>query len=31
MLNCGLIDAIVERRDLRKKLIDLLGYMMPEK
>ena len=31
MLNCGLIDAIVERRDLRKKLTDLLGYMMPEK
>lgn len=31
MLNCGLIDAIVERRDLRKKLTELLGYMMPEK
>ncbi|MGD1979027.1 MAG: acetyl-CoA carboxylase, carboxyltransferase subunit beta [Akkermansiaceae bacterium] len=31
MLNCGLIDSIVERRDMRKNLITYLGYMMPQK
>ncbi|MGJ8697599.1 MAG: acetyl-CoA carboxylase, carboxyltransferase subunit beta [Verrucomicrobiaceae bacterium] len=29
MLEHGLIDTIVPRRDLRSKLSDLLGYMMP--
>jgi len=29
MLNCGLVDAIVERRDMRKRLIALLSYLMP--
>jgi acetyl-CoA carboxylase carboxyl transferase subunit beta len=30
MLEHGLIDAIVARKDLRDKLAELLGYMMPE-
>ena len=30
MLEHGLVDAIVQRRDLRRKLGDLLGYMMPK-
>lgn len=30
MLNCGLVDAIVERRDMRKKLIGYLNYLMPQ-
>ena len=30
MLKHGLIDAIVERRQLRNHLIQLLGYLMPE-
>ena len=30
MLTHGLIDSIVERRFLRERLIQLLGYMMPE-
>jgi len=30
MLEHGLIDAIVERRDLRDRLVQLLGYLMPE-
>ncbi|MGC6426522.1 MAG: acetyl-CoA carboxylase, carboxyltransferase subunit beta [Akkermansiaceae bacterium] len=29
MLEHGLVDSIVQRRDLKKKLADLLGYMMP--
>ena len=31
MLKCGLVDAIVERRDMRKKLIGYLNYLMPKK
>ncbi len=31
MLKCGLVDAIVERRDMRKKLIGYLNYLMPQK
>lgn len=31
MLKHGLIDAIVERRFLRQRLVQLLGYMMPER
>jgi acetyl-CoA carboxylase carboxyl transferase subunit beta len=31
MLEHGLVDAIVHRRDLRKKLISLLGYLLPQK
>jgi len=31
MLKCGLVDAIVERRDLRKKLIGYLNYLMPQR
>lgn len=31
MLEHGLIDAIVHRRDMRKKLVDILGYVMPKK
>ena len=31
MLNCGLVDAIVARRDMRKKIIGYLKYLMPEK
>ena len=30
MLEHGLIDAIVARREMREKLTSLLGYMMPE-
>ncbi|MDB4541513.1 acetyl-CoA carboxylase, carboxyltransferase subunit beta [Akkermansiaceae bacterium] len=30
MLEHGLVDSIVARRDLREKLSDLLGYMMPK-
>ena len=30
MLEHGLIDRIVHRRDMRVKLTDLLGYMMPQ-
>jgi acetyl-CoA carboxylase carboxyl transferase subunit beta len=30
MLEHGLVDRIVHRRDLRLKLTDLLGYMMPQ-
>ena len=30
MLEHGLIDAIVRRHDLRKRLIQLLGYLMAE-
>lgn len=30
MLEHGLVDSIVQRRDLKKKLTDLLGYMMPK-
>ena len=30
MLEHGLIDAIVSRRDLRQRLSQLLGYLMPE-
>ncbi|MDB4618203.1 acetyl-CoA carboxylase, carboxyltransferase subunit beta [Akkermansiaceae bacterium] len=30
MLEHGLVDSIVQRRDLKKKLSDLLGYMMPK-
>ena len=30
MLDHGLIDAIVARRDLRGRLVQLLGYLMPE-
>mgnify|MGYP005626356015 FL=1 len=30
MLEHGLIDRIVHRRDMRLKLTDLLGYMMPQ-
>ena len=29
MLEHGLIDSIVERRFLRERLVQLLGYMMP--
>ena len=29
MLAHGLIDSIVERRFLRERIIQLLGYMMP--
>lgn len=29
MLEHGLVDSIVQRRDLKKKLADLLGYTMP--
>jgi len=29
MLEHGLVDAIVERRHLRERLIELLGYLMP--
>jgi len=31
MLEHGLIDSIVHRRDMRKKLADILGYVMPQK
>ena len=31
MLEHGLVDSIVHRRDMRGKLIDLLGYLMPTK
>ncbi len=31
MLEHGLVDSIVHRRDLREKLVDLLGYLMPAK
>jgi len=31
MVDHGLVDSIVHRRNLRGKLIDLLGYLMPEK
>ncbi|MGC4015697.1 MAG: acetyl-CoA carboxylase, carboxyltransferase subunit beta [Luteolibacter sp.] len=30
MLDHGLIDSIVPRKELRDKLVELLGYMMPE-
>jgi acetyl-CoA carboxylase carboxyl transferase subunit beta len=30
MLSHGLVDAIVERRFLRERIVQLLGYMMPE-
>lgn len=30
MLSHGLIDAIVERKILRERIVQLLGYMMPE-
>ena len=30
MLDHGLIDAIIQRRDLRKKLSQYLDYMMPQ-
>ena len=30
MLEHGLVDSIVARRDLRAKLGELLGYMMPQ-
>jgi acetyl-CoA carboxylase carboxyl transferase subunit beta len=30
MLSHGLVDAIVKRRFLRERIVQLLGYMMPE-
>ncbi|MEZ5326160.1 MAG: hypothetical protein R3F19_14005 [Verrucomicrobiales bacterium] len=30
MLQHGLVDRIVERRDMRGELVDLLHYMMPD-
>jgi acetyl-CoA carboxylase beta subunit len=30
MLSHGLVDAIVKRKFLRERIVQLLGYMMPE-
>ena len=30
MIEHGLIDAIVSRADLRNRLAELLGYLMPQ-